>query len=182
MLAQVDGKKEPMCTAADHFKSGNQNNKGSSSDSVGDSVANFEGQDEATQKNGYPADKLKGSDGLFNKNAKSADKFQGNLGGSGKSADKFEGANTKGNGKSADKFEHTAEGGCKLVQSADGQSLVQADPTCTAADHFKSGNPNNSGKKSADWAASADGPTHGTSADKFANATGNRNGRSADGF
>lgn len=57
MLAQVEGQKEPMCTAADHFRSGNTNNKASSAD-IADKFANHEGQDEATQNNGYPADKL----------------------------------------------------------------------------------------------------------------------------
>lgn len=124
---------------------------------------------------------------MFSKNAKAADKFRTNENAPGKSADKFEGANTKGKGKAADKFEHTAEGGCKLVQSEDGQSLVQADPTCTAADHYKSDNANNAGKKSADYATGITGQSDnviqfGKSADKFSNATGNRNGVSADGF
>jgi hypothetical protein len=117
-----DGK----CTAADHFKSRNPNNKGypaDIADKVAD-VANYEGQDRVTQKYGFDSNRFDGFGGEnFNKNGKSADKFEGNQNGKGKAADTFEGSNGNGKGKAADKFEHTAEGGCRLVQK-EAQSLA----------------------------------------------------------
>jgi len=171
-MVQVDG--APTCTAADHFKSGNKS---------GVSADKLKGAD--GKGSGISADKLKGADGKgTGVGADKFNKFEGAEGKkTGKAADKFE-HTREGNGKAADKFEHTAEGGCRLVQAADGtQSFTQIEgaPTCTAADHYKSGNKNHGGVR-ADKLKGADGKGSGISADKLKGADGKGSGVGADKF